>query len=137
MSSNTTLVGRLTAPPELRFSKTGTPWATFSIAVNRGHDDKKETAFFDCKCFGALAENIAELPKGTRVIADGYTVEERWETKEGQKRSKHVVMVNDLGPSIRYEPVVADGLVARPPAKTATAEPEQPVLATMDNEAPF
>ena len=98
MSSDITLVGRLTAPPELRFAKTGTPWATFSIAVNRGHDDKKETAFFDCKCFGALAENIAELPKGTRVIADGYTVQENWETKEGQKRSKHVVMVNEAGP---------------------------------------
>ena len=38
-------------------------------------------------------------------------------------------------PSIRFEPVVADGVVARPPTKMATAEPEQPVLAAMDDEA--
>ena len=97
MSSNSILVGRLTAAPELRFAKSGTPWATFSIAVTRGRDDDKETSFFDCKCFGALAENISELPKGTRVIADGYLVQEKWETKEKQKRSKVVLMVNDAG----------------------------------------
>ena len=98
MSSNITMVGRLTAPPELRFAKSGTPWATFSIAVTRGRDDDKETSFFDCKCFGALAENISEIPKGTRIISDGYLVQEKWETKEGQKRSKAVFMVNDAGP---------------------------------------
>jgi len=135
MSSNITLIGRLTAAPELRFSKTGTPWATFSIAVNRGRDDEKETSFFDCKCFGSLAENLAEIAKGTRVIADGYSVQERWETNDGQKRSKQVVMVNDAGPSIRFEPVIADGPIARPPTKKT--EVEQPVLATVDNEEPF
>ncbi len=132
MSSNITMVGRLTAPPELRFAKTGTPWATFSIAVTRGRDDDKETSFFDCKCFGALAENISEIPKGTRVISDGYLVQEKWETKDGQKRSKAVFMVNDAGPSIRFEPIVSDG----PAAKRTDKQAVETVQEAFDTEPP-
>ncbi len=133
MSSNSILVGRLTAAPELRFAKSGTPWATFSIAVTRGRDDDKETSFFDCKCFGALAENISELPKGTRVIADGYLVQEKWETKEKQKRSKVVLMVNDAGPSIRFETIVSDG----PAAKKEDKEAAKAVQEAFNEEEPF
>jgi len=133
MSSNSILVGRLTAAPELRFAKSGTPWATFSIAVTRGRDDDKETSFFDCKCFGALAENISELPKGTRVIADGYLVQEKWETKEKQKRSKVVLMVNDAGPSIRFETTVSDG----PAAKKEDKEAAKAVQEAFNEEEPF
>ena len=133
MSSNITMVGRLTAPPELRFAKSGTPWATFSIAVTRGRDDDKETSFFDCKCFGALAENISEIPKGTRIISDGYLVQEKWETKEGQKRSKAVFMVNDAGPSIRFEPIVSDG----PAAKREDTKAGQAVQEAFTGEEPF
>lgn len=133
MSSNSILVGRLTAAPELRFAKSGTPWATFSIAVTRGRDDDKETSFFDCKCFGALAENISELPKGTRVITDGYLVQEKWETKEKQKRSKVVLMVNDAGPSIRFESIVSDG----PAAKKEDKEAAKAVQEAFNEEEPF
>ena len=127
------MVGRLTAPPELRFAKSGTPWATFSIAVTRGRDDDKETSFFDCKCFGALAENISEIPKGTRIISDGYLVQEKWETKEGQKRSKAVFMVNDAGLSIRFEPIVSDG----PAAKREDTKAVQAVQEAFTGEEPF
>ena len=103
MSSDTIIIGNLTRAPELRFGKSGVAWATFSVAVNRGKDDKKETDFFECKAFGDLAEALAELPQGQRVMCKGAMRQERWEDKQsGQKRSKIVMSVFDAGPSWRF-----------------------------------
>jgi single-strand DNA-binding protein len=110
MSSAMTLTGRLTAPPELRFSPSGVAVAAFTIVTSRRVKDQAsnewsdaDTTYWDCKAFKQLAENICEtLDKGMEVIAVGRAVQESWEDKQsGQKRSKIAVRIDAIGPSLR------------------------------------
>lgn len=110
MSSTMTLTGRLTAPPELRFSASGVAVAAFTIVTSRRVKDQNtgdwsdaDTTYWDCKAFKQLAENICEsLDKGVEVIAVGRAVQESWEDKQsGAKRSKIAVRVDSIGPSLR------------------------------------
>jgi len=87
------LMGNLTRDPELRYTPAGKAVTNFSIAVNRKYkvDEqwKEETDFFDIVVFGKQAENCSEyLRKGRPVLVDGRLQQRRWETDEGQKRSK-------------------------------------------------
>jgi len=87
------LMGNLTRDPELRYTPAGKAVANFAIAVNRRYkvDEqwKEETDFFDIVVFGKQAENCSEyLRKGRPVLVDGRLQQRRWETDEGQKRSK-------------------------------------------------
>ena len=111
MSSDITLVGQLTATPELRYGKNGgKQWATFRVAVNKGREEEgnRTAHFFDVKCFNEFAEHMAELPKGTRVVIIGHQEQESWDDKStGKKRSKHVVVAREGGPSVRYNAVTA------------------------------
>ena len=87
------LMGNLTRDPELRYTPAGKAVTNFSIAVNRKYkvDEqwKEDTDFFDIVVFGKQAENCSEyLRKGRPVLVDGRLQQRRWETDEGQKRSK-------------------------------------------------
>jgi len=83
------LVGNLTRDPELRYAPNGTAVAKFSIAVNRKYKENDETSFFDIVFFGKPAEIIAEyMKKGRPLLVEGRLQQRRWETDEGQKRSK-------------------------------------------------
>lgn len=117
MSSDMTLIGNLTRDPELSYAKNGgMAVCKFSVAVNKGSEEKgnKTSHFFDVTCFRDFAENVAELPKGTRVMLVGYMQQDRWEDKEsGKNRSKHVFIANDGGPSVRFSAVTA-GPSSRP-----------------------
>lgn len=93
------LVGNLTRDPELRYTPNGTAVANFSIAVNRRYrtdnENREETSFFDIVFFGKRAEVVGEyLKKGRPVLIEGRLQQRRWETDEGQKRSK-VEVVGD------------------------------------------
>lgn len=110
MSSTMTLTGRLTAPPEIRFSASGVAVASFTIVTSRRVKDPAtnewsdaDTTYWDCKAFKQLAENIAEsLDKGMEVVAVGRAVQESWEDRQtGGKRSKIAVRVDVIGPSLR------------------------------------
>lgn len=86
------LMGNLTRDPELRYTPNGTAVSTLSLAVNRRpkpDTQEKEVDFFDIVVFGKQAENCSEyLQKGSPVLVDGRLQQRRWETDEGQKRSK-------------------------------------------------
>ena len=87
------LMGNLTRDPELRYTPNGTAVATLSLAVNRRYkvneESREETDFFDIVVFGKQAENCSEyLKKGRPILVDGRLSQRRWETDEGQKRSK-------------------------------------------------
>lgn len=91
------LMGNLTRDPEIRFTPAGTAVASFALAVNRkykqGEEVKEEVSFFDVTAFGRQAENIGQyLAKGRPVLIDGRLQQQRWETDDGQKRSKVVVI---------------------------------------------
>lgn len=95
------LVGHLTRNPELRYTPNGTPVASFGLASNRrfkqGEDLKEEVLFVDVVTFGKQAENATQyLAKGSQVLAEGRLQQRRWETEDGQKRSKHEVVAESL-----------------------------------------
>ena len=143
MSSDITLIGNLTATPELRYGKNGgKPWATFSVAVNKGREEEgnKTSHFFDVKCFNEFAEHMAELPKGTRVLIIGHQEQESWDDKAtGKKRSKHVVVARDGGPSVRYTAVTASPRKASPKNEDKAVETVQQGFSepSVPEEEPF
>lgn len=88
------LLGRLTKDPELRFTPQGSSVCTFGLASSRtykGNDgtQKEEVCFVDIDTWGRQAETCAEyLKKGREVLVEGRLTLSRWETQDGQKRSK-------------------------------------------------
>ena len=90
-------VGNLTRDPELRFITNGTAVCDFGVALNRKYNDKEETTFVDVTVWSKLAELCGEhLTKGGKVAIVGRLKLDTWETKDGQKRSKLVVVANDV-----------------------------------------
>lgn len=95
------LIGNLTKNPELRYTPSGTPVTSFGLAVNRrfkqASDLKEEVCYIDIVVFGKQAEHCGQyLSKGSGVIVDGRLQQRRWETEDGQKRSKHEVVANSI-----------------------------------------
>lgn len=114
-----TVVGNLTADPELRFTPSSAAVANFTVAstprtfdkaTNEWKDD--DALFLRCSAWREMAENIAQsLTKGTRVIVRGRLTQRSYETKEGEKRTVTELQVEEIGPSLRY----ASAAVARNP----------------------
>ena len=102
--SNISIAGNTGADLALRYSAKGNAFLTVPVAVTTGRDDTKETHWFDVKCFGDLAERIAEIPKGSRVMFIGRMKQDKWESKEGEKRSKLCLYADEGGPSYRWYP---------------------------------
>lgn len=95
------LVGNLISSPELRYTSTGTPILNFGLACNRkfkqGDELKDEVLFVDCVEFGKTAESHAQaIDKGYQVLVEGRLQQRRWESEDGQKHSKHEVVVEKL-----------------------------------------
>jgi len=95
------LMGNLTKNPELRYTPNGTPVTNFGLAVNRrfrqAEELKEEVCFIDIVVFGKQAEHCGQyLSKGNGVVVDGRLQQRRWETEDGQKRSKHEVVAQTI-----------------------------------------
>ena len=95
------LVGNLTRNPELRYTPNGTPVASFGLAVSRrfkqGDELREEVCFIDIVVFGKQAEHCGQyLSKGNGAIIEGRLQQRRWETEDGQKRSKHEVVAQTV-----------------------------------------
>lgn len=105
-----TIVGNLTADPELRFAPSGAAVANFTVASTPRTFHKQtndwvdgETLFMRCSVWREAAENVAEsLSKGTRVIVQGRLKARSYETKEGERRTSQELEVDEIGPSMRY-----------------------------------
>ncbi len=105
-----TIVGNLTADPELRFTPSGAAVANFTVASTPRTFDRQsnewkdgETLFMRCSIWRDSAENVAEsLHRGTRVIVTGRLKSRSYETKEGEKRTVIELDVDEVGPSLRY-----------------------------------
>ncbi len=111
---STTLIGRLTKDPELRFTNSGKAVANFSIAVNRKKGEEEYVSFFDCTVWGTLAEGVAaSLNKGDRAIVEGNLEQERYE-KDGKTVSKIVLVANNVGPDLRFATAVIHQTDNRP-----------------------
>lgn len=105
-----TVVGNLTADPELRFTPSGAAVSNFVIASTPRFFDRQanewkdgETLFVRCSLWREAAENAAEsLTKGTRVIAQGRLKARSFQTKEGENRTSWELDVDEIGPSLRF-----------------------------------
>lgn len=105
-----TVVGNLTADPELRFTPSGAAVANFTVASTPRTFDRQanewkdgEALFLRCTIWRDAAENITEsLSKGTRVIVQGRLKQRSFETKEGERRTVVELDVDEIGPSLRY-----------------------------------
>ncbi len=94
------LVGRLTRDAELRYTNSGMPICSFSIANNyrkkSGDQWTEEANFFDVVVFGRQGEAVANyLKKGKQVAVQGELRQNRWE-QDGQRRSKVEVIGSEL-----------------------------------------
>src|ERR671939_177081 len=106
------LLGNLTRDPALRFTPSGTPVASFGLAVNtprpgpsgteRGGqgsppERRDDVCFVDIVAFGRQAETASEyLRKGRAALVEGRLQWRSWEGQDGQKRSKHDVLAERI-----------------------------------------
>ncbi|QIK84725.1 single-stranded DNA-binding protein [Sanguibacter sp. HDW7] len=105
-----TVVGNLTADPELRFTPSGAAVANFTVASTPRAFDRQsnewkdgDALFLRCSVWREAAENVAEtLTKGMRVIVQGRLTQRSYETREGEKRTVVELQVDEIGPSLRY-----------------------------------
>jgi len=152
MSNNVTVIGNLTADPELRFTASGVAMVNISVADSRRYQDRngdwqEDTSFFRGTCWRDMAENVAEsLTKGARVVISGRLKQRTWETNEGEKRNVVELDIQEIGPSLRW----ATATVTRTPRADGgagggggygggNAAPAAPVAKTEygADEAPF
>ncbi|MGP9782567.1 single-stranded DNA-binding protein [Glutamicibacter sp. AOP12-B1-11] len=105
-----TVIGNLTADPELRFTPAGAAVANFTIASTPRTFDRQsnewkdgEALFLRSSVWREAAENVAEtLTKGMRVIAQGRLRSRSYDTKEGERRTVMELEVDEIGPSLRF-----------------------------------
>src|ERR1700759_1053273 len=105
-----TVVGNLTADPELRFTPSGAAVASFTIASTPRPFDRQSNGgedggapFLRRSIWRQAAENVAgSLQRGMRVVAQGRLKQRSFETREGEKRTVVEMDVDEIGPSLRY-----------------------------------
>jgi single-strand DNA-binding protein len=101
MFNKVVLVGNLTRDIELRYAQTGTAIAKTGLATSRkftsNNERKEETMFIDITFFGRSAEIANQyLRKGSKILAEGRLQLEHWVDQNGQKRSRHSVIVDTM-----------------------------------------
>ena len=105
-----TVVGNLTADPELRYTQNGLPVANFTIASTPRNFDRQanewkdgEALFLRASVWREFAEHVAgSMTKGMRVIATGRLKQRSYQDREGQNRTAIELEVDEIGPSLRY-----------------------------------
>ena len=100
--SKAIIVGNITRDPELRSTPSGAQVCGFSVAVNRTYKDnsganQETVSFIDCSAWGRAGEIIAQYAKkGSGILVSGRLEQRSWEDKEGQKRSRVEIVVEDF-----------------------------------------
>ncbi len=105
-----TVVGNLTADPEMRTTRNGSTVANFSIAATPRVFDKQSNQWVDgdalflrCSAWRDLATHCAQsLAKGMRVIAQGRLQQRSYQAQDGSNRTVVELQVDEIGPSLKY-----------------------------------
>lgn len=105
-----TVVGNLTADPEMRYTNSGVPFASFTIASTPRTFDKQanewkdgDALFLRATVWREFAEHVANsLTKGMRVIARGQLKQRSYQDKDGNQRTSYELDIDEIGPSLRY-----------------------------------
>lgn len=92
------MIGRLAADPELRTTQSGTPVATYRLAVNRRRsaDGSQEADFFPCVAWGKGAEFAAKyMRRGMKIAVSGRLQARAWDAQDGTKRYVTEIIVDE------------------------------------------
>ena len=108
MLNHIVLMGRLTRDPELRYTQSQTPVASFSLAVDRdfGRGEEKQTDFIDCVAWRSTGEFVSKyFQKGSMAVVSGRLQMRDWTDKDGNKRTSAEVVADNVyfGESKRRE----------------------------------
>ena len=138
-----TVIGNLTADPELRWTQSGAAVADFTVAStprtydrNAGEWRDGDTLFMRCSVWRETAENVAEsLRKGMRVIVFGRLTQRSYDTQQGERRTVVELQVDEVGPSLRRaraqvtrHPAADGGAGYPPPPPPASPQPAQQAM---------
>ena len=150
MLNQVTIMGRLTRDPELRYTQSNTPVASFTLAVDRDYSPKdggnKETDFIDCVAWRSTAEFVSKyFSKGSLAAVSGRLQIRDWTDKDGNKRRNAEVIVDNMyfGESKRRDSETPYSSYSQSPS---TSYPSQgapvsgddfEVLSEDDGELPF
>lgn len=130
-----TVVGNLTADPELRFTQGGVPVTNFTIASTARIADREaggykdgDALFLRAVVWREYAEHVAgSLSKGMRVIAQGRLRQRAFQDREGNSRTAIELEIDEIGPSLRFATAqvsrVAGTTTQRPASGSPTPEP--------------
>lgn len=133
---------RVVADPELRFSPSGVAVGNIRLVASSRKqvdgewvDDK--TCWIDCTVFKQTAENLVDsVTKGDLVTVTGRLQTDEWEDKDGNKRSKTVMIADSIGPSLRFRSAPHGAQAAR--QQGADAPGEDPwATPPADGQPPF
>jgi len=135
-----TVVGNLTADPELRYTQNGLPVANFTIASTPRSFDRQanewkdgEALFLRASVWREFAEHVAgSLTKGSRVVATGQLKQRSYQDREGQNRTSIELEIQEIGPSLRY----ATAQVTRAAASSGGGQSQQSNPGTWDTRQP-
>ncbi|NLW64694.1 MAG: single-stranded DNA-binding protein [Clostridiales bacterium] len=101
MLNHIVIMGRLTRDPELRYTQSGTPVASFSLAVDRDFASKdsgeRQTDFIDCVAWRQTGEFVSKyFNKGSMAVVSGRLQIRDWQDKEGNKRRSAEVVADNI-----------------------------------------
>lgn len=142
--------GRLTRDPELRTTQSGTPVASFTVAVDRDYTDRsgsRETDFIDCVAWRSGAEFLSKyFQKGQMILVEGRLTSRKWEDRDGNKRTSWEIVADhtyfgeskrsdDSGQSYSREP--SSYQAPQPAPKESYQQQTFQELPDDDGELPF
>lgn len=136
------LLGNLTRDPQLSYLPSQTPVCEFGLAVSRRWrgptgEQREETCFIDCRCYGKQAETFNQyMTKGRPVLVEGRLEFNTWEGPDGQKRSKHRVNVMAFQFMDAARQGGAGGGAPRPQAQPQRQAPPPPAGAAPEAPPP-
>lgn len=134
MLNNINLIGRWTKDTEIVMSNNGTEILNGSLAVSDPYK-KDHTDFIDVTAFKDIALNTNKFTqKGSKVAIVGKLQQQRWETQDGQKRSKHVVIANQI--VFLDDKSQSNQNIQKPPKNNAFEQNGEP-LDISDQDLPF
>lgn len=138
-----TIVGNLTADPELRTTGGGATVASFTIASTPRNWNRQANQFEDgqalfmrCSAWGDMAGHcVQSLKKGMRVIAQGRLRQHSYQAQDGSQRTVIDMTVDEIGPSLRYA-TVSNPVAAIPVARPMGTRPNPPTSNKAGRTAP-
>lgn len=102
------ILGNLTRDPELRYTSSGKPVATFNVAatntyIDSNNETKEQTAFINCVAWGKTGEAVGACKKGERLFVEGRIQTRSYEDSNGQKKYVTEVVANFVGKKLEGE----------------------------------